>query len=176
MHLLASPSDEFEYWLPNSTASLFLFLNFCLQVVIGIRVIMQRRPTGETLAWIMVVFSMPFLGPLRLPGARRVAARPPPGRAVHRAHQAADVLAPRHPPAEPRRLELARGRLQAARRNVRADDRRAGARRQPRRPARRLAAIFDQAARRHRGRHQHDPPRVLHLERRRRGRRGGRRA
>ena len=35
-----------------------------LKVVIGIRVIMQRRPTGETLAWIMVVFSMPFVGPL----------------------------------------------------------------------------------------------------------------
>jgi cardiolipin synthase len=55
---------NFEYWLPNSTASFFLFLNFCLQVLIGLRVIMQRRPTGETLAWIMVVFSVPFLGTL----------------------------------------------------------------------------------------------------------------
>jgi cardiolipin synthase A/B len=64
MHLLAFAFDELLQWLPESTTSTFLFLNFCLQVGIGLRVIMQRRPTGETLAWIMVVFSMPFLGPL----------------------------------------------------------------------------------------------------------------
>jgi cardiolipin synthase len=64
MPLLAFALEQLLYWLPNSTASTFLFFNFCLQVAIGLRVIMQRRPTGETLAWFMVVFSMPFLGPL----------------------------------------------------------------------------------------------------------------
>jgi cardiolipin synthase len=64
MHVLAFVLDTIHRWLPDSPTQTFLTLNFLLQVAIGFRVIMQRRPTGETLAWIMVVFSMPFLGPL----------------------------------------------------------------------------------------------------------------
>src|SRR5262249_3838622 len=33
-----------------------------VEVGIAIRVVMRRRPTGETLAWIMVVFTLPFIG------------------------------------------------------------------------------------------------------------------
>ncbi len=64
MHVLAFALDDFLQRLPASTWSAVLFLDFVIKIAIGIRVIMQRRPTGETLAWIMVVFSMPFLGPL----------------------------------------------------------------------------------------------------------------
>jgi cardiolipin synthase A/B len=64
MYVLAFAVQPLLFWLPDTPGQTLLFLNFCLQVAIGIRVIMQRRPTGETLAWIMVVFSMPILGPL----------------------------------------------------------------------------------------------------------------
>ncbi len=64
MHVFDFTVDDFLLWLRTSTWSAILFLDFVIKVAIGIRVIMQRRPTGETLAWIMVVFSMPFLGPL----------------------------------------------------------------------------------------------------------------
>src|SRR5688500_6420838 len=33
-----------------------------VQLGIAVRVVMRRRPTGETLAWIMVVFALPFVG------------------------------------------------------------------------------------------------------------------
>ncbi|MEX2092288.1 MAG: cardiolipin synthase [Pirellulales bacterium] len=64
MHVLAFAVDDFRQWLPASTWSAILFLDLLLKLAIGLRVIMQRRPTGETLAWIMVVFSMPIIGPL----------------------------------------------------------------------------------------------------------------
>lgn len=64
MHLLALGLDDLWTWLPQTTGSAILFVDFCVKIVIAVRVILQRRPTGETLAWIMVVFSMPVLGPL----------------------------------------------------------------------------------------------------------------
>ena len=64
MHVLAFAADDFLLWLRTSTWSAILFLDLLLKLAIGLRVIMQRRPTGETLAWIMVVFSMPIIGPL----------------------------------------------------------------------------------------------------------------
>jgi cardiolipin synthase len=42
---------------------LFVALHFALQAGIAIRVVMQRRSTGETMAWIMVVFALPIVGP-----------------------------------------------------------------------------------------------------------------
>jgi cardiolipin synthase len=64
MHLLALAVNDLLEWLPHTTGSVLFFLDAVLKVAIGIRVIMQRRPTGETLAWIMVVFAMPVIGPL----------------------------------------------------------------------------------------------------------------
>lgn len=61
---LAFAWSDLEEWLPQSTGTVVLTIDLLVKIVIGVRVIMQRRPTGETLAWIMVVFSMPFLGPL----------------------------------------------------------------------------------------------------------------
>jgi cardiolipin synthase len=64
MQLLAFAAADLLEWLPHTTGSVIFFLDAVLKVAIGIRVIMQRRPTGETLAWIMVVFTMPVVGPL----------------------------------------------------------------------------------------------------------------
>lgn len=64
MDLSALGLDDLWSWLPQSTGSAILFVDFCVKIIIAVRVILQRRPTGETLAWIMVVFSMPVLGPL----------------------------------------------------------------------------------------------------------------
>lgn len=39
-------------------------IHFVIQVALALRVIMRRRPVGETLAWVLVVFVFPFVGPL----------------------------------------------------------------------------------------------------------------
>jgi len=64
MHPLAFAFDDVAQWLPQSTGSVVLVFDLLVKIAIGLRVIMQRRPTGETLAWIMVVFSMPVIGAL----------------------------------------------------------------------------------------------------------------
>lgn len=38
--------------------------HLAIQVALAFRVIMQRRPTGESLAWIMVIFVFPIIGPM----------------------------------------------------------------------------------------------------------------
>jgi cardiolipin synthase len=55
-----------------------VLIHIAIQLGIGVRVVMRKRPTGETLAWIMIVFTLPvigfmmylFIGELRL-GRRR---------------------------------------------------------------------------------------------------------
>lgn len=42
----------------------FGIAHLALQVALAFRVIMRRRPTGESLAWIMVIFVFPIIGPL----------------------------------------------------------------------------------------------------------------
>jgi cardiolipin synthase len=64
MHLAAIALDDLRIWLPQSTGSVILTIDFVVKLMIGARVILQRRPTGETLAWVMVVFSTPVVGPL----------------------------------------------------------------------------------------------------------------
>lgn len=64
MQIPALGLDHLWSYLPQTTGSAILFVDFIIKIVIAARVILQRRPTGETLAWIMVVFSMPVLGPL----------------------------------------------------------------------------------------------------------------
>ncbi len=64
MQLAAFATVDLTAWLPQTTGSVVFFIDFLVKLAIGIRVIMQRRPTGETLAWVMVVFSTPLLGPL----------------------------------------------------------------------------------------------------------------
>jgi cardiolipin synthase len=49
-------------WIPNTRHEILLVVLFVAQVVIAVRVVMQRRPTGETLAWIAVVFGVPLVG------------------------------------------------------------------------------------------------------------------
>lgn len=41
-----------------------VLLHTALQLGIAVRVVMRRRPTGETLAWIMIVFALPLIGVL----------------------------------------------------------------------------------------------------------------
>jgi len=51
-------------WLPRTPGGMVLVVDVLVKLMIGFRVVMQRRPTGETLAWIMVVFSTPIVGSL----------------------------------------------------------------------------------------------------------------
>jgi len=49
-----------EYWLTY----LFVVAHLALQIVLAFRVIMLRRGVGESLAWILVIFLLPIVGPL----------------------------------------------------------------------------------------------------------------
>ncbi len=51
--MLTDPLRFWAYWA-----------HLLLQVVLCFRVVMQRRQTGETLAWIMVIWVFPVIGPL----------------------------------------------------------------------------------------------------------------
>jgi cardiolipin synthase len=51
-------------WIPDSRHDVYVIVHFLIQVGIALRVVMQRRPIGESLAWIMVVFAIPVGGPL----------------------------------------------------------------------------------------------------------------
>lgn len=46
------------------SAYLFILLHFAVQVVLCLRVIMRRLSVGESLAWILVVFVFPVVGPV----------------------------------------------------------------------------------------------------------------
>ena len=48
----------------HPTTYLFVFAHLAIQIVLAFRVLMQRRPVGETLAWMLVIFVFPILGPL----------------------------------------------------------------------------------------------------------------
>ena len=39
-------------------------VHLAIQLFLAFRIVSQRRPTGETLAWIMVIFVLPIFGPL----------------------------------------------------------------------------------------------------------------
>lgn len=60
-HLLAivDPLTTWAFWGWIGFAT-----HLSLQVFLALRIVSQRRPTGETLAWIMVIFVMWFVGPL----------------------------------------------------------------------------------------------------------------
>lgn len=49
-----------EHWLTY----LFVAAHLALQIVLAFRVIMRRRGVGESLAWILVIFLLPIVGPL----------------------------------------------------------------------------------------------------------------
>lgn len=49
-----------EHWL----AYLVVVAHLALQIGLAVRVIMRRRGVGESLAWILVIFMFPFVGPL----------------------------------------------------------------------------------------------------------------
>jgi cardiolipin synthase A/B len=51
-------------WIPDSRRDVYVIVHFLVQLAIALRVVMQRRPTGESLAWIAVVFALPVAGPL----------------------------------------------------------------------------------------------------------------
>ena len=50
---------SWSFWLGAAA-----LVHLAIQVALAYRVIMQRRPTGESLAWIMVIFTFPVIGPL----------------------------------------------------------------------------------------------------------------
>jgi cardiolipin synthase len=60
MPLFAQTDPLHPHWQWLTVAG--VLLHIAIQVVIGVRVVMRRRPTGETLAWIMVVITLPFIG------------------------------------------------------------------------------------------------------------------
>lgn len=43
---------------------LALLAHLAIQVMLALRVVMRRRPVGETLAWILIIFGFPIVGPL----------------------------------------------------------------------------------------------------------------
>jgi cardiolipin synthase len=45
------------------TTYVLVLAHFVLQVILAFRVLMQRRPVGETLAWMLVIFVFPVVGP-----------------------------------------------------------------------------------------------------------------
>jgi cardiolipin synthase A/B len=45
------------------TTYFFVLVHLAVQFLLAFRVLMQRRPVGETLAWMLVVFVFPILGP-----------------------------------------------------------------------------------------------------------------
>jgi cardiolipin synthase len=62
-------TDIFEStwtWLSQDhwVASLLIGLHLAVQFVLAFRVIMRRRPVGESLAWVLVIFVFPVFGPL----------------------------------------------------------------------------------------------------------------
>lgn len=58
--------DMIRNWLSEAHWTTYLFIAFelALQIVLVWRVIMRRRPVGESLAWILVIFAFPLVGPL----------------------------------------------------------------------------------------------------------------
>jgi cardiolipin synthase A/B len=46
------------------TTYLFVLVHLAVQFILAFRVLMQRRPVGETLAWMLVIFVFPLAGPL----------------------------------------------------------------------------------------------------------------
>ena len=48
---------ELTFW-----AVLAVALHFAIQAVFAFRVLMQRRPVGETMAWILIIFVVPVIG------------------------------------------------------------------------------------------------------------------
>lgn len=58
--------DTIRNWLSEAHWTTYLFIAFelALQIVLVWRVIMRRRPVGESLAWILVIFAFPLVGPL----------------------------------------------------------------------------------------------------------------
>jgi cardiolipin synthase len=59
---LAMTDETTEWW--SWVTLVAVGLHFALQVAITVRVVMQRRPTSETMAWVVVVFGLPVFGPL----------------------------------------------------------------------------------------------------------------
>jgi cardiolipin synthase A/B len=51
-------------WIPDSRHDVYVIVHFLIQVGIALRVVLLRRPTGESLAWIAVVFALPVAGPI----------------------------------------------------------------------------------------------------------------
>jgi cardiolipin synthase len=52
---------QFDFLHPG-WQTVVIAIHAVIQLGIAVRVVMRRRPTGETLAWIMVVFALPFIG------------------------------------------------------------------------------------------------------------------
>lgn len=59
MLAIVDPLTSWSFWLWVGAAA-----HIVLQIALAYRVIMLRRPTGETLAWIMVIWVFPIVGPL----------------------------------------------------------------------------------------------------------------
>ena len=60
MFLVANSFGEPIYWL----TTLVVAIHLAIQLALAVRIVMQRRAVGESLAWIMVVFIFPVVGPL----------------------------------------------------------------------------------------------------------------
>ncbi len=56
---IIDPLTSWSFWAWVGVAA-----HTALQFMLAFRVVMKKRPPGETLAWVMVVFVLPFLGPI----------------------------------------------------------------------------------------------------------------
>src|SRR5262249_36007911 len=54
---IPQPLVSWPFWLSVGAA-----IHFAIQLALAFRVVMQHRPPGETLAWIMVIFVFPVVG------------------------------------------------------------------------------------------------------------------
>jgi cardiolipin synthase len=59
MPLAFDPLTSWTFWFWVGA-----FVHFAIQVVLAYHVVMKRRQPGETLAWVMVLFVMPIIGPI----------------------------------------------------------------------------------------------------------------
>jgi cardiolipin synthase len=56
---IADPLTSWAFWVSIGAA-----IHIAIQIALAFRVVMQRRMTGETLAWVLVIFVFPIIGPL----------------------------------------------------------------------------------------------------------------
>ena len=53
---------ETAFSIPALLTALMVALHWMIVVGLGLRIILKRRPTGVSLAWLLIVVTVPFAG------------------------------------------------------------------------------------------------------------------